>query len=203
LAPNGQRVETYNAFLWFRNGAIQGIYQKSKMVAGVEKIPFVDLIPGLKALSLDFGGTTESLQGQDTLSIFNDGKSSVCPLICFEQDFGRHASKGNRADFLAIGTNDGWWNNSNGHLQHFEIARLRAIENRKWVARAANTGKSGFIQPNGDVSGSPLNWNEKGVITQKISLESRTTWYARFGDYLVLMLLLGLIGIQFRKPEGN
>ncbi|MEY4866143.1 MAG: apolipoprotein N-acyltransferase, partial [Bacteroidota bacterium] len=92
---------------------------------------------------------------------------------------------------------------SNGHLQHFEIARLRAIENRKWVARAANTGKSGFLQPNGDVSGSPLNWNEKGVITQKISLESRTTWYARFGDYLVLMLLLVLIGIQFRKPEGN
>ena len=203
LAPNGQRIETYNAALWFRNGTLKGVYQKSKMVAGVEKIPFINYLPGLKSLSLDFGGTTESLSGQDTLSIFSDGNSSVCPLICFEQDFGRHASEGNRANFLAIGTNDGWWDNSNGHLQHFEIARLRAIENRKWVARAANTGKSGFIHPNGDVVGTPLNWDEKGVITQKISLERRTTWYAQSGDVLVMVLLLGLIGIQFRKPKGN
>ncbi len=203
LAPNGQRVETYNAFLWFRNGALQGIYQKSKMVAGVEKIPFVDLIPGLKSLSLDFGGTTESLQGQDTLSIFNDGKSSVCPLICFEQDFGRHASKGNWGNFIAIGTNDGWWSNSNGHLQHFEIARLRAIENRKWVARAANTGKSGFIDPQGKAVGKTLNWNDKGVITQKISLEERTTWYARWGDYWVVFLSMALLGIQFLKTRKN
>ena len=203
LSPNANQVETYNAFLWFRNGTLKGIYQKSKMVAGVEKIPFIDVFPGLKSLALDFGGTTESLRGQDTLSIFFDGTSSVCPLICFEQDFGRHASKGNSGNFLAIGTNDGWWNNSNGHRQHFEFARLRAIENRKWVARAANTGISGFIDPEGNVIGNLLNWDEKGAITQEISLQKTSTFYAQWGDVLVVALGMVLLGFQFRKPQKH
>jgi apolipoprotein N-acyltransferase len=202
-STNANRVETYNAFLWFRNGSLKGIYQKSKMVAGVEKIPFIDVFPGLKSLALDFGGTTESLRGQDTLSVFFDGTSSVCPLICFEQDFGRHASKGNSGNFLGIGTNDGWWNNSNGHRQHFEFARLRAIENRKWVARAANTGISGFIDPEGNVIGNSLNWDEKGAITQEISLQKTSTLYALWGDVLVVALGLVLLGFQFRKPPKH
>jgi apolipoprotein N-acyltransferase len=143
------------------------------------------------------------LKGQDTLSIFFDGNSSVCPLICFEQDFGRHASKGNSGNFLAIGTNDGWWNNSNGHRQHFEFARLRAIENRKWVARAANTGISGFIDPKGNVIGNSLNWDEKGTITQEISLQKTSTWYAQWGDVLVVALGMVLLGFQFRKPKNH
>jgi apolipoprotein N-acyltransferase len=71
------------------------------------------------------------------------------------------------------------------------------------VARAANTGKSGFIDPQGKVVGKTLNWNDKGVITQKISLEERTTWYARWGDYWVVFLSMALLGIQFLKTRKN
>lgn len=195
-AENGQRIETYNAFLWYRNGILRDVYQKSKMVAGVEKLPFENIIPGIKSLALDFGGTTESLYGQDHLASFDDGHATVCPLICFEQDFGKHAASGNHANFIAVGTNDGWWNNTNGHIQHFSIAKVRAIENGKWVARAANTGISGFINPEGAVVGKTLTWNQQGSIFMNISSTTSQTIYAQWGDWFVVLLSIILGSLQ-------
>ena len=57
---------------------------------------------------------------------------------------------GDGAQWLAVVTNDAWWRNTAGHKQHFSYAKLRAIEQRKWVGRAANTGISGFINPKGE-----------------------------------------------------
>ena len=80
-------------------------------------------------------------------------KIDVAPIICYESIYGEFVAKqaNQGADFLCILTNDGWWGDSPGHAQHFSFAKLRAIENRKWVARSANTGISGFIDEKGNV----------------------------------------------------
>ena len=76
----------------------------------------------------------------------------VAPVICYESIYGDYVSDyvGDGAQWLAVVTNDAWWRNTAGHKQHFSYAKLRAIEQRKWVGRAANTGISGFINPVGE-----------------------------------------------------
>jgi apolipoprotein N-acyltransferase len=84
---------------------------------------------------------------------------------------------------LFIITNDGWWKNTSGHRQHFQYARLRAIEFRKCVARSANTGISGFINQRGDVLQS-TEWWQPAVIAETLHLNRKVTFYAHYGDYI-------------------
>jgi apolipoprotein N-acyltransferase len=102
-------------------------------------------------------------------------------------------------------TNDGWWGNTPGHKQHFSFAKLRAVENRKWVARSANTGISGFIDEKGHVVQKSTWWTED-ALKQKIVPSKRITFYAAHGDYLgrvafILSLLLIPFTIFFKRKN--
>ena len=103
-------------------------------------------------------------------------------------------------------TNDGWWHDTPGHRQHFSYSRLRAIENRRSIARSANTGISGFITPTGKVLDERLGWDERGTITAEVPLNSRVTFYSRMGDYIARisnllfpLAILYYIAIYFRR----
>jgi apolipoprotein N-acyltransferase len=104
----------------------------------------------------------------------------------------------NGAEVLFIITNDGWWRDTPGHRQHFDFARLRAVETRRAIARSANTGRSGFITSRGDVR-ETLEWEERGTITADVALNRRTTLYVRFGDWIcrISLLVLGLSVLYF------
>jgi apolipoprotein N-acyltransferase len=130
------------------------IYHKSKLVPGVEQMPYPDVFGLLSRLVIDLGGTSGGLGKQkDRAVFFNRDSIGVGPVICFESIYGDfirgYIHKG--ADFLAIITNDGWWGNTPGHKQHLAYASLRAIETRRSIARSANTGISGFINQRGDL----------------------------------------------------
>ncbi|MDE5815288.1 MAG: apolipoprotein N-acyltransferase, partial [Alistipes sp.] len=106
------------------------------------------------------------------------------------------------AQFMAIIYNDGWWGDTPGYRHLFTISRLRAIEHRRAIARSANTGRSGFISPRGDI-GHTLGWDERGVITARVPLESRMTFYTRYGDYVAriavfLWMLCVLYALAYR-----
>jgi apolipoprotein N-acyltransferase len=122
----------------------------------------------------------------------------VAPIICYESIYGefvaKQASQG--ADFLCVLTNDGWWGNSPGHKQHFSFAKLRAVENRKWVARSANTGISGFIDEKGHIVQKSTYWTPD-ALKQTIQKIEKRTIYSQFGDYLGLIafILLFPLGI--------
>jgi apolipoprotein N-acyltransferase len=131
----------------------------------------------------------------------------VAPIICYESIYGefvaKQASQG--ADFLCILTNDGWWGNSPGHKQHFSFAKLRAIENRKWVARSANTGISGFIDEKGHIIQQSKYWTPD-ALKQTIRKGNKTTVYAMFGDYLgviAFILLFPMLVWSFFKKNKN
>ncbi|MFI5204972.1 MAG: nitrilase-related carbon-nitrogen hydrolase, partial [Flavobacteriales bacterium] len=109
--------------------------------------------------------------------------------------YGTHLAEATRmgANVIFVMTNDGWWDNTAGHKQHFSYSRLRAIELRRSVARSANTGISGFI----DQRGQPLattKWWESTALRHTINLNDELTFYARTGDVLYTMALFLSLG---------
>lgn len=180
-------------------------YHKSKLVPGVECMPFPVLTKYLNTLAGDLGFIPGSLGTQMARTNFiNKDKLSVAPIICYESIFGEFVSKyvKNGANFLTIITNDGWWGNTPGHTQHLGFARLRAIETRKSIARAANTGISCFINQRGDIY-EESKYGVEDVKISKIKLNNILTFYVENGDYIGIIcvfvsLLLILLAIIFK-----
>lgn len=162
-------------------------YHKSKLVPGVEQMPFQFILKYFDKFALEMGGTTGSLGSQTERTVFTstDNITSIAPVICYESVYGEFIASyiKNGANFITIITNDGWWGNSPGHIQHLKLGRLRAIENRRWIARSANTGISCFINPNGEILQATDYW-APAVISGNIELSNELTFYTRFGDYI-------------------
>jgi len=181
--------DVYNAALIVNPDQTMGIYHKSRLVPGVESLPYPEI----------FGFVTDNLGdivqpvGTDSIpkALFTPAHIGVAPVICYESIFGEYVSGYSQqgADFIGIITNDGWWGNTPGHMQHFQYARLRAIEQRKFVARAANTGISGFINQRGDILQKSSYW-VKDVLVQTIKANHQLTFYAKHGDYIGLFALI-------------
>jgi apolipoprotein N-acyltransferase len=180
----------YNAF----NAALQidtadkiPIYYKSKLVSGVETMPYLHFFTFLEKLILDFGGVIGSLGIQNDRETFDHSTAeiSIAPVICYESAFGEHVSnfikKG--AGLIFVITNDGWWGDTPGYKQHLNCSQLRAIENRRSVARSANTGISAFINQRGEIV-SKTKWWKKIAIKNTIKTNNKITFYTRYGDYI-------------------
>lgn len=175
------------------------IYHKSKLVVGVEMMPYPQYLKFLDKLSIDLGGITGSLGTQAHRGVFRspDGRFGVGPIICYESVFGEFVAGyvKNGANLLFVITNDGWWGDTPGYRQHLSFSRIRAIEMRRSLARSANTGISAIINQRGDVVDS-LGWWKRGIIKGTIYANNQTTYYARHGDYIgnisAFMALLSL-----------
>ena len=118
-------------------------------------MPFASILKPLEKFALDMGGSIGSLGVQEESSVFESSIHDivVAPVICYESIYGEYVSsyilKG--AQLIFIMTNDGWWEDTPGYHQLLAYARLRAIENRRSIARSANTGISCFINQRGDI----------------------------------------------------
>tara|TARA_B100000700_G_C15004665_1_gene837950 strand:+ start:376 stop:1980 length:1605 start_codon:yes stop_codon:yes gene_type:complete len=189
----------YNSVISLGSDSSILIYHKSKLVPGVEQIPYPFIFDLIGDFTVDLGGISGSLGKDNLIHIFTYEDIQIRPLICYESIFGDIITSSNY-DLITIITNDGWWKNTAGYKQHFQYARLRAIEQRKSIIRSANTGISGLIFPDGKVI-NQTNWNEATSINIKASLNSEVTFYNRFGDYLgrvsffltILTLLFSLV----------
>jgi apolipoprotein N-acyltransferase len=184
-------AETYNSAAIMDSNDFR-IYHKSKLVPGVETLP--PFLHFLDTWFEKFGGTTGGYVPQEertVLSTFNN-TYRIAPAICYESIYGEFMSKYVRdgADLIVIITNDGWWGNTAGHKQHENYARLRAIETRRWIARSANTGISCFIDPIGNII-DPQSWDTQSAIKMEVPVEKSLTFYARHGDLLSRLAILG------------
>jgi apolipoprotein N-acyltransferase len=208
---SGIRYDEFNTALQLDAYKIQ-IYHKSKLVPAVERMPFPALLRPLEALALDMGGTSGSLGTQKERVSFTDGKTTgVAPVICYESVFSDYVTAYIRkgASFIFIITNDGWWGDSPGYVHHLNYARLRAIENRRQIARSANTGISCFIDEFGNISDATEYWKD-AVIAKEIVPNNNLTFFSRFGDIIsylsvlvtLVLLAFGLIS-RFRKKSSN
>lgn len=196
---DGSFYDMFNTALQIDSNGIQ-IYHKSKLVPMVERMPFPGFFKLFEGLAIEMGGTSGSLGTQDERSNFYDAdKTGVAPVVCYESVFseyvGDYVKKG--ADFIFIVTNDGWWQNSPGHTQHLNYARLRAIENRRQIARSANTGISCFIDEFGNIS-QPTKYWEEAVISGELWANKELTFFSRFGDIISkLCTALGLSALLY------
>ncbi len=196
----GVWVNFYNAALFINNQPDFQKYYKSKLVVGIENLPYKSILePLLGNVMLDLGGTisTKTTQDDRTVFISNDG-TKVAPIICYESVYGEYVTQyvQNGAQFLAIITNDAWWNNTQGHKQHLTFATLRAIETRRDIARSANTGISAFINQKGEIV-SKTKYGEKRALRGTVHLNSAQTFYVLFGDYIAYLavIILALLSI--------
>jgi len=174
--------DAYNSAIFLSSDNKIAIYHKTKLVPGVEKIPFPILFNNFSNLSVDLGGISGSLGSDNDINLFQTSKDKILPLICYESIYGDIISQKN-PDFLCVITNDGWWKNTAGYKQHFQYSRLRAIEHRKYVVRSANTGISGLIDNRGNVI-CQTNWDEKTAFTGYLSYAKTRTFYNIYGDYI-------------------
>jgi apolipoprotein N-acyltransferase len=209
-SSDGQYYESFNtSVLMSKNQAPQFVH-KSKLVLGVERIPFLEQLPILEKFSMQMGGAYGTLGVEDRAIVLESNGFRFAPLVCYESIYGDWVAEfvRNGAQVLFIITNDGWWRDTPGYRQHFAFARLRAVETRRSIARSANTGSSGFINQRGDVL-QKSDYDTQLSMRESIHLNDEITPYVVHGDmigrisWLAAILIFILAAVRFMRGFGK
>lgn len=208
----GLWAESYNTAVQIIPNEKIEAYHKGKLVPGVEIFPYMSVLkPLLGNAMIDLGGSVTSLGTSKERKVFSNqfNKGKLAPIICYESIYGEfvteYVKKG--ANFLAIVTNDSWWGVTQGHKQLLSYAKLRAIETRREIARAANSGISAHITAKGEIEEDTL-YEDETALFAKIKLYKGQTFYVKYGDLLtrICIYILGFLFFytlikQFQKRK--
>ena len=182
------------------NGAWTARYDKIHLVPFGEYVPFAKLFSFAGGLTQQIG-TFARGKSRKPLDV---GDSEAGVFICYESIFPnevRHLAL-NGAEFLVNVSNDGWYGEGGAPRQHLNMARMRAVENDRWLLRDTNTGITAVIDPYGRVVAEAPR-NQRTQLQASYSLELSTTFYTRHGDWFPLVCaiitLLGLL-LRYQKP---
>jgi apolipoprotein N-acyltransferase len=159
-------------------------YYKMHLVPFGEYTPYKKIFSFIESVTHAIGDVTPGRNY--VLHSFEGIKfgSPICYEIVFPNLVRNFVRKG--AQFLATITNDGWYGKSPAPYQHFLIAVFRAVENRRFLLRAATTGISGFVDPYGRVLSRSELMTET-YLTGRVTPSSRLSFYTRYGDLLPLL----------------
>lgn len=195
----GVWVNSYNSALQIIPNQEVEVYHKAKLVPGVEIFPYIRYLkPILGDAMLDFGGANSSLGIDKERKVFSNtfNKAKMAPIICYESIYGEYVTDyvKNGANLLAIMTNDSWWDNTEGHKQLLSYARLRAIETRREIVRAANSGISAHINARGDILEDTF-YDDKTALLVKANLLEEKSIYTKIGDLIsrIAIFVLGFL----------
>ena len=190
-----RKVLSYNsAYLITPAGGIGGRYDKQHLVPFGEYVPLSDYLP-LPGPLVENIGNFSSGKAVGPLILEN---AAIGVLICFESIFPKLARNwtSNGANLLVNITNDAWFGRSSAPWQHLSMAVLRAVENRRSLARSANTGISATITPLGRTTGiSPL--FQSFYLVAELPLLQTKTLFVKFGYYFGLFCLLACVPFAF------
>jgi len=201
LVKSGQgrnRLLSNSAVLLDRTGNVSYIYDKIHLVPFGEYVPLKKILFFIDKLVLGIGDYIHGDQYYRAETSFGRFATLICYEIIFPGLVRKFYVKG--GDFMVTITNDAWFGKTTGPYQHFSMAVFRAIENRKPVVRAANTGVSGFIDSNGKILSKTALFY-RVVLTEDIKTDRTKTFYTRYGDlfsYICIvfsiLLLADIIG---------
>ncbi len=181
------------------SGSILASYDKVHLVPFGEYLPFKPLLQalGMQTVTKQIGGFQP---GDRRRLLAIPGTALALPLICYEIIFpGDVVPPGERPGWIVNVTNDGWFGISSGPYQHFQQARVRAIEEGLPLVRAANTGISAVVDPVGRIVNS-LRLGEEGALDSPLPRSIRAPLYARVGDApAALMVVIALIVVVRRR----
>src|ERR1043166_3947103 len=182
----------YNAaFLVQPDGRTAAVYRK------IHLVPFGEFVPmrsWLTFISPLVDGAGEFAAGTTMVMLPVDGHLTST-AICYEVVFPslmREAVKAG-SELLTTITNDGWYGFSSAPYQHFEMASMRAIEQGRYLARAANTGISGVVDPYGRVTSRSAIFEQTGLV-QDVRFLTGHTVYSVIGD-VIAYVAIGIVGL--------
>ena len=198
------RLYNYNsAFLLSPLQKVAGKYDKIHLVPYGEYIPLKHFFPFINKMVAGIGDFSSG----DSISLLGLPEASFGVLICYEIIFPdltrRFVKQG--AQFLVNITNDAWFGKTSAPHQHLSMAVVRAIENRRYIARAANTGISAFIDATGEIKSASALFTES-FLTGTIGIMDMKTFYTTYGDVFALISsLVSLLMLSYallRKWKG-
>ena len=183
------------------NNGSERVYHKQKLVPFGEYVPLQSLIRGLiPFFDLPMSGFTPGDPAQPNLQVLGH---TVAPFICYEILYPQLvASRSHDADVLVTISNDAWFGTSAGPLQHFQMARLRALETGRWLLRGTNNGVTAVIDHQGRIVDA-LPQFERDVLYSHYQPRTGITPFMALGvwPWLVLSVLLLLPAILERKEK--
>jgi apolipoprotein N-acyltransferase len=189
---NAEVLHYFNsAYFVDRNGVLRGVYDKMHLVPFGEYIPLKKLFSFVEVISKDVG----SFESGSEYRLVQVGDHPANSIICFEAVFPslvrRFVHDG--SELILNLTNDGWYGDSPAPYQHLAIARLRAVENRRFLLRATNSGISAVVEPSGSVQASTGILRE-AICEGRFDFVGERTFYARYGDVFVFLCAIILFG---------
>jgi apolipoprotein N-acyltransferase len=202
---NGRLVKTNAAFLIGPDAMIRDVYDKNLLIPFAEYLPLGGLVPGLRAV---FPHVEEFAAATDVPSLRLGAWRLVTP-ICYEAvrpEFVRRMMRASAPHLIVTLANDAWFGDSHEPWLHLGLARLRAVEHRRFVVRATNSGISALVDPAGRVvarTGLLARENLRG----EVRLLTGETPYARWGDWpgwlaAACVLLALSVRLTPRAPRG-
>jgi apolipoprotein N-acyltransferase len=201
---NQARNSIYNSAAFVApNGDFVGRYDKMHLVPFGEYVPFPQLFSFAGSLTAEVGQMTH---GKRRIVFAADGHRYGA-FICYESIFADEVRQ-----FVKLGANvlvnisdDGWYGDTSGPWQHLNIARMRAIENDRWLLRDTNSGVTAVIDPYGRVVASSPRHVETSLLA-RFNYISGETWYTRHGDLFawlcaIIAIVLAVDGV-FHNHSG-
>lgn len=201
---NGVPFKAYNSAMSYAPGDSLKLYFKRHLVPMVETIPYLAFLDAIDVVGFNIPQMNSYHRGVEAVN-FETPYGLVPAMVCYDSVFPNWVRTTVRdgAIFVSVITNDGWWGNTSGHHQHFEFAKLRAVETRRAVVRSANNGLSGVIDASGVVLNKTDYWVRTG-FTDEIPVYTTMTLYTLWGDWFVVvcggMVLVGAV-FWYRKVE--
>jgi apolipoprotein N-acyltransferase len=199
-----RRPDIFNsASLIAPSGAWIQRYDKIHLVPFGEYIPFEQFISFAKPLTRDIGtfarGTLRTPLNEDGIRLGT--------FICYESVFPnevRQFARNGATVFVNV-SNDGWYGPTGAPRQHLNMARMRAVENNRWLLRDTNSGITAVIDPYGRIVAQAPR-NQRTALQAAYSLVEATTFYTRHGDwfpFLCAIITLAGVVLRFRATCGN
>ena len=206
LYDNYAPIRYYNSIIGL--GDAQGIYHKQRLVPFGEYVPLESWLRGLiRFFDLPNSIIHAGPDGQAGLEHHSDqGQYAIAPFICYEIVYPDLVARNSRhAEVMVTISNDAWFGQSIGPKQHFQMARMRALENGRYVIRATNTGISGIIGPDGHVHFLGEAFTRASFATQVSRMQGLTP-FATLGSYPIVLLCFLVLGITIGlqpKPKAT
>jgi apolipoprotein N-acyltransferase len=199
----GGKTSYNSAFLMGPDGSTLAVYRKIHLVPFGEFIPYGGWLAFFPPLVETLGGFEPFAPGESVVMLPIAGHQAST-AICYEVTYPSLVATAVRegSQLLTTITNDGWYGTSSAPFQHFEMARMRAVEQGRYLVRSANTGISGIVDPYGRVVARSAIFTEAGIVGDVRLLQARTV-YSRIGDVVayagIAVSVMALLATWRRK----
>jgi len=177
-----QKLSQNGLYLFNHNQTPESFAGKHHLVPFGEYIP--SWLPWLRKIGVDIGDFAPATD----VGVLSVGNTDYGSLICYESLFPEEARERVKhgAEVLIVVTNDAWYGTSPAAWQHFQASRARAVEEGRYVLRAANTGITAIIAPDGHVT-TITDWWQATALLGNYQLASVKTIYQQWGDMLAIL----------------